>query len=84
MKSTNMSKNEIPMKRFANPKEIADVVIFLLGPGSSYITVSRNFACIIAVANFPSYGRRELAFRLMEALAPDAPEICLNTKYTIL
>lgn len=40
MKSSNMSKNQIPMKRFATPKEIADVVVFLLGPGSSYITVS--------------------------------------------
>lgn len=38
MKSSNMSKNQIPMKRFAVPKEIASVVVFLLGPASSYIT----------------------------------------------
>jgi NAD(P)-dependent dehydrogenase (short-subunit alcohol dehydrogenase family) len=49
MKSTNMSKTQIPMRRFATPKEIADVVLFLLGPASSYITVSD--VCIVCISS---------------------------------
>lgn len=30
--------NEIPLKRFGQPEEVADVVAFLCGPGSTYIT----------------------------------------------
>jgi 3-oxoacyl-[acyl-carrier protein] reductase len=37
---TNMGevKKQVPMQRAAKPEEIADAVLFLLGPGAAYIT----------------------------------------------
>lgn len=31
-------KKRVPMRRTATPQEVADAVLFLLGPASSYIT----------------------------------------------
>lgn len=37
--SINEVKSRIPMRRSARPEEVAQAVLYLLGPSSSYVTV---------------------------------------------